>query len=46
MKRRKKIKQTVQILISSSRKYQLYMLNFAESKNFISGDDLEIKYDQ
>ena len=36
-----KIKQATNFLKGSLRNYQLYMLNFAESKTFIGGDDLE-----
>ena len=39
----KEIKQAAQFLISSLRNYQLYILNFAESKKFIGGDDFETK---
>ena len=44
MKRQKKIQQAAQFLIISSlRNYQLYILNFAESKKIVGGDDLETK---
>ena len=43
MKRQKKIKQAAQFLIRFLRNHQLYMLNFAESKKFIGGDDFETR---